>query len=47
LKKKKSPKVIRTTLKKLSTGSEVYDYVYKDAIERIESQLANEEELAK
>jgi hypothetical protein len=34
-------------LKKLSTGSEAYDYAYRDAMERIEGQLADEEGLAK
>jgi hypothetical protein len=47
LKGKRSPKAIRTALKKLPTGSEAYDYAYKDAMERIEGQLADEEELAK
>ena len=47
LKGKKSPKAIRAALNKLSTGSEAYDYAYKDAMERIEGQLPDEEELAK
>jgi ankyrin repeat protein len=47
LKGKRSPKAIRTALKALPTGSEAYDNAYKDAMERIEGQLANEEELAK
>ncbi|OBT47113.1 hypothetical protein VE00_03058 [Pseudogymnoascus sp. WSF 3629] len=47
LKGKKSPKAIRATLNKLPTGSEAYDYAYKDAMERIEGQLPDEEELAK
>jgi ankyrin repeat protein len=47
LKGKKSPKAIRTALKALPTGSEAYDSAYKDAMERIEGQLADEEELAK
>ena len=47
LKGKKSPKAIRTALKRLLTGSEAYDRAYKDAMERIEGQLADEEELAK
>jgi hypothetical protein len=34
-------------LKKLPTGSEAYDHAYKDAMERIEGQLMDEEELAK
>lgn len=44
---KKSPKVVRAALKKLPTGSETYDYAYKDAMERIEEQVADAEELAK
>ncbi|KAL5331136.1 hypothetical protein ACEPPN_000665 [Leptodophora sp. 'Broadleaf-Isolate-01'] len=47
LKGKRSPKAIRTALKTLPTGSEAYDSAYKDAMERIEGQLADEEELAK
>lgn len=47
LKGKKSPKAIRSALKKLPTGSEAYDYAYTDAMERIEGQLADEEGLAK
>ncbi|KAF2181001.1 hypothetical protein K469DRAFT_692519 [Zopfia rhizophila CBS 207.26] len=47
LKGKKSPKAIRTALEKLPTGSEAYDYAYKDAMERIEGQLADEEKLVK
>jgi hypothetical protein len=34
-------------LKKLPTGSEAYDHAYKDAMERIEGQLIDQEELAK
>jgi Ankyrin repeats (3 copies) len=34
-------------LKRLPSGSEAYDYAYQDAMERIEGQLAGEEELAK
>jgi ankyrin repeat protein len=47
LKGKRSPKAVRTALKNLPTGSEAYDYAYKDAMERIEGQLADEKELAK
>jgi hypothetical protein len=34
-------------LKKLPTGSEAYDYAYKDTMDRIEGQLEDEKELAK
>ena len=47
LKGKTSPKAIRAALSKLPTGSEAYDHAYNDAMERIEGQLADEEELAK
>ncbi|KAH8588258.1 ankyrin repeat protein, partial [Bisporella sp. PMI_857] len=47
LKGKRSPKAVRTALGKLITGSEAYDYAYKEAVERIEGQLSDEEELAK
>src|SRR5712692_3264275 len=47
LKGKKSPKAVRNALKRLPTGSEAYDNAYKDAMERIEGQRADEEELAK
>jgi len=47
LKGKKSLKAIRTALNNLPTGSKAYDYAYKDAMERIEGQLLDEEELAK
>ncbi|KAH8588562.1 ankyrin repeat protein, partial [Bisporella sp. PMI_857] len=47
LKGKRSPKAIRTALGKLVTGSEAYDYAYKEAMERIEGQLSDEEDLAK
>ncbi|KAG9230435.1 hypothetical protein BJ875DRAFT_385145, partial [Amylocarpus encephaloides] len=47
LKGKKSLKAIRTFLKTLPTGLKAYDRAYKDAMERIEGQLAEEEELAK
>lgn len=44
---KKSPKAIWTALKKLPTGSKAYDHVYKNAIERIEGQVVDAEELGK
>ncbi|KAE9371875.1 hypothetical protein N431DRAFT_341685, partial [Stipitochalara longipes BDJ] len=47
LKGKQTPKAIRTALKRLPAGSEAYDDAYKDAMERIQGQLADEEELAK
>lgn len=47
LKGKMSPKTIRKALQKLPTGSEAYDYAYKDAMDRIEGQLVDEVELAK
>jgi hypothetical protein len=47
LKGKKSPKAIRIALKNLPVGSEAYNKAYKDAMERIEGQLPDEEELAK
>src|SRR5258706_11573932 len=47
LKGKTSPKAIRAALKKLPTGFKAYDYAYKDAMERIEGQFADEEKLAK
>jgi len=44
---KSTPKTIRAALKKLPTGSEAYDHAYKGAMERIEEQVAEQEELAK
>lgn len=44
---KRAPKAIRHALKKLPTGSEAYDHVYSEAMERIEGQLADAEALAK
>ncbi|OCK88365.1 uncharacterized protein K441DRAFT_700542 [Cenococcum geophilum 1.58] len=44
---KKSPKAIKTALKKLPAGSEAYDYAYKEAMKRIEGQIADSEKLAK
>jgi hypothetical protein len=39
-------KAIKTVLKRLLTGSEVYDLVYKAAVERIKGQIINSQELA-
>ena len=47
LKGKRSPKAIRTVLSNLATGSNAYDHAYDSAMERIESQLKDERELAK
>ncbi|PVH70410.1 ankyrin [Cadophora sp. DSE1049] len=44
---KRSPKSIQAALKNLATGSGAYDYVYKDAMERINSQIKDQKELAK
>jgi ankyrin repeat protein len=44
---KRSPKAIRNTLKKLATGSDAYDHAYEDAMERVEGQVKDKEELAK
>ncbi|KAH8586052.1 ankyrin repeat protein, partial [Bisporella sp. PMI_857] len=44
---KRSPKSVRAALERLPTGSEAYDQAYKDAMERIERQVKNREELAK
>ena len=44
---KKSPKAVRTALEKLPTGPRAYDYVYGSAMERIEGQVVDQEELAK
>jgi hypothetical protein len=44
---KRSPKAIRAALEKLPTGSEAYDYAYKEAMERIEGQIADSQDLAK
>jgi hypothetical protein len=43
----KSPKAIRIALKKLAKGSEALDNAYKEAMERIEGQIADSQELAK
>ena len=44
---KTSPKAIRTALKTLPTGSDVYDHVYNSAMERIEGQHLEQETLAR
>ena len=44
---KTSTKSIRTALEKLQTGSEAYDHAYKDAMDRIKGQAADQEKLAK
>jgi hypothetical protein len=44
---KRAPKAVRTALKNLATGSGAYDQAYKDAMERIEGQLVDQEKLAK
>lgn len=44
---KRSPKAIRKALKQLYTGSGAYHLAYEDAMERIEGQLGDQEELAK
>ncbi|KAF4337456.1 ankyrin repeat [Fusarium beomiforme] len=45
--RKRSPKAIRTALKRLATGCEAYDHAYTGAMERIEGQVADAGELAK
>ncbi|PHH84259.1 hypothetical protein CDD83_2236 [Cordyceps sp. RAO-2017] len=47
LRGKVSPKAVRTALLKLPTGSDAYDLSYHDAMERIESQLTDQANLAK
>jgi hypothetical protein len=42
-----APRAIRTALKTMPTGSNAYDHAYKDAMERIEGQLDDQEQLAK
>ncbi|RYP52862.1 hypothetical protein DL768_002111 [Monosporascus sp. mg162] len=44
---KRSPKAVRAALTKLPTGSEAYDHAYENAMERIESQVTGQKELAK
>ncbi|KAH8733670.1 hypothetical protein BGZ61DRAFT_528933 [Ilyonectria robusta] len=41
------PKAVRTTLQKLSTGSNAYDHAYDRIVERIEGQIKDQEDLAK
>jgi hypothetical protein len=43
----RSPKAIRTALKKFPKGSEAYNYAYEEAMERVEGQITNSRELAK
>jgi hypothetical protein len=38
---------MRSALRNLATGSRAYDHAYKDAMERINSQIKGKEELAK
>src|SRR5712664_3592841 len=44
---KRAPRAIRTALKTLPTGSNAYDCAYKDAMERIEGLVEDQEGLAK
>lgn len=44
---KRSPKAIKIGLEKLPKGSEAYDHGYKEAMERIEGQVRDSQELAK
>ncbi|KAH9204100.1 hypothetical protein DL95DRAFT_439405 [Leptodontidium sp. 2 PMI_412] len=44
---KRSAKAIRTAIAQLPTGTNVYDCAYNDAMNRIEGQLQDQEELAK
>lgn len=44
---KRSLKAIRAALRELPSGSDAYDYAYKDAMERIAGQGKDKEELAK
>ncbi|KFX88524.1 hypothetical protein V490_07578 [Pseudogymnoascus sp. VKM F-3557] len=44
---KKSAKAIKSALEKLPTGSEAYDYAYREAMERIEGQVVDSQELSK
>ncbi|RYP20071.1 hypothetical protein DL765_002997 [Monosporascus sp. GIB2] len=44
---KRSAKAVRTALAGLPTGSGAYDHAYNDAMERIEGQVKDQEELAK
>ncbi|KAL2197095.1 hypothetical protein P885DRAFT_77574 [Corynascus similis CBS 632.67] len=47
LKGKRSAKAVRAALETLHTGSQAYDHAYKDAMDRIEGQFKDQEELAK
>jgi ankyrin repeat protein len=44
---KRALKAVRNALKNLATGSGAYDYAYEDAMERINGQIKDQEELAK
>jgi hypothetical protein len=44
---RRSPKAIRIALEKLPQGSEAYDHAYKEAMERIEGQVSDSQELAR
>jgi ankyrin repeat protein len=44
---KRSSKAIRASLERLPKGSEAYDQAYGEAMERIEGQIADSQELAK
>src|ERR1700722_14607775 len=44
---KRSPKAIKIALQRLASGSEAYNDAYKEAMERIEGQIADSQELAK
>ncbi|KAF4636667.1 hypothetical protein G7Y89_g1421 [Cudoniella acicularis] len=44
---KRAPKAVRAALKGLATGSRAYDHAYQDAMERINGQIKDQEELAK
>jgi ankyrin repeat protein len=44
---KRSPKAIKAALGKLPRGSQAYDHAYKEAMERIEGQVGDSQELAK
>ncbi|KAL2140845.1 hypothetical protein VTI28DRAFT_3172 [Corynascus sepedonium] len=47
LKGKRSVKAVRAALQALHTGSQAYDHAYNDAMNRIEGQLKDQEQLAK
>lgn len=44
---KRSPRALRNALAKLTEGSDAYYYAYENAMERIERQLPDQEQLAK